>query len=301
MDIDLLRTVALVGRHGSFAAAARVLNVDPSSVSRAVANAEAALGLRLFHRTTRSLTVTEEGDLYLRRIAPLIEEFDAAQDAAQAVRRAPSGTLKLTASVAFAHECIVPHLGAFQAQYPDVAVELIPTDAALDIAANGIDLAIRLGAAPSGDLISTRLAPTRYVVCASPDYLAAHPQIIRPADLSDHTCLRFALPDFRTRWRFQEGDAAPFEVPVSGKVIIANALSLRRAALQGLGPALLADWLVGRDLSAGRLVDLFPDHACTATSFDTAAWALYPSRSYLPGKVRVMIDFLRNQLAQGSA
>jgi DNA-binding transcriptional LysR family regulator len=296
MDTDLLKTVALVAQQGSFAAAARVLNVDPSSVSRAVANAEAALGLRLFQRTTRSLTVTEEGDIYLRRIAPLLEELDAAREAASHAQRAPSGTLKLTASVAFAHDCIVPHLATFHARYPQISVELLPSDANLDIAANGIDLAIRLGAAPTGDLISTRLLTTRYVVCASPAYLAAHPPIREPEDLKAHDCLRFALPEFRTRWRFRLHGGDTFEVPVTGHTIIANALSLRRAALDGLGPVLLADWLVGRDLEEGNLIDLFPEHDATATEFDTGAWALYPSRAFLPRKVRAMIDFLRKRL-----
>jgi DNA-binding transcriptional LysR family regulator len=225
MDTELLKTVALVAQHGSFAAAARVTGADPSSVSRTVATVEAALGLRLFQRTTRSLTITEEGEVYLRRIAPLLEELDAAREAATKALRAPSGTLKMTASVAFAHECIVPHLGAFHRRYPEVFVELIPTDANLDIAANGIDLAIRLAAEPAGDLISTRLLQTRYLVCASPDYLARHVQIRGPEDLTDHECLRFALPEFRSRWRFRREGGVPFEVPVSGKTIIANGWS----------------------------------------------------------------------------
>lgn len=298
MEIETLKTVVLVAQQGSFAAAARVLNVDPSSVSRAVASAEAALGLRVFQRTTRSLAVTEEGEIYLRRIAPLLDELEQAREVATRAVHVPSGTLKMTASVAFAHECIVPHLQAFHALYPEVSVELLPTDANLDVTANGIDLAIRLAAAPKGDLISTRLLATRYRVCAAPAYLSKHGPIEIPQDLARHACLRFALPDYRTRWRFRRGEAAAFEVPVSGKTIIANALALRRAAVDGLGPVLLADWLVRADLATGRLVDLFPDYDCTATEFETGAWALYPSRSYLPRKVRVMIDFLRAQLGR---
>ena len=296
MEIEALRTVALVAQQGSFTAAARVLNVDPSSVSRAVSAVETALGLRLFQRTTRTLTITEEGEIYLRRIAPLLDELDHAREAATRALRAPSGTLKITASVAFSHECIVPHLAEFQALYPDVAVELLPTDANLDIAAQGIDLAIRLAAAPKGDLISTRLLTTRYLVCAAPAYLEAQGAIDRPEELENHACLRFALPEFRTRWRFRRHGMEPFEVPVTGRTVIANALSLRRAALDGQGPVLLADWLVGRDIAAGRLINLFPDYESTATEFDTAAWALYPSRAFLPRKVRVMIDFLRERL-----
>ncbi len=296
MDLEALRTITLVAQQGSFAAAARVLDMDPSTVSRSVANTEAALGLRIFQRSTRALSLTEEGETYLRRIEPLLDELEHARDVAQASRVNPSGTLIITASVAFAHECIVPVLGAFHARYPEVVVELLPTDATLDIAANSIDLAIRLAPAPKGDLISTRLMATRYRVCASPSYLKAHGPIAHPHDLTQHNCLRFALPEFRTRWRFRLDGSQAFDVPVSGHTIIANALSLRQAALDGMGPVLLADWLIGREIETGGLIDLFPDYECTATEFETAAWMLYPSRSYLPRKVRVMIDYLRERL-----
>ncbi len=310
MDTQALKTVALVGKHGSFASAARVLNVDPSSVSRTVAAVEAAIGLRLFERTTRALNVTEAGAVYLARLAPLLEELDRAREEAAALRVTPSGTLKLTASVAFAHECIVPHLGDFHARYPEISVELLANDANLDLLADGVDLAVRLAPAPAGDLISTRLRATRYRVVAAPAYLARHKPLTDPGALAQHQCVRFALPDYRARWWFRArksadvegGNAtnagAPFDVEVGGWLVVANALALRSAVRDGLGPALLADWLVADDIARGRLVDLFPDHDCTATTFDTAAWALYPSRAYLPQKVRVMIDFLRERVGR---
>ncbi|KAJ56292.1 LysR family transcriptional regulator [Actibacterium mucosum KCTC 23349] len=293
MDIEALRTVALVAQHGSFAAAARVLNVDPSSVSRLVASIESEVGLRLFQRTTRSLSVTEEGELYLRRVSPLVEELDRARDEATQLRKTPSGTLRMTASVAFAHECVVPFLADFHRRYPKISIDLIPTDANLDILANGIDLALRLASAPSGDVISTRIRTTRYRVCASPEYLKTAEKLDHPRDLANHDCLRFALPEFRSRWLFRKDTEASFEVPLHGWCVIANALSLRQAARDGLGPVMLADWLVDRDIAAGHLIELFPGYECTATEFDTGAWALYPSRSYMPQKIRVMIDYLR--------
>lgn len=297
METRDLSTVLLVARLGSFAAAARALDLDPSSVSRTVAGVEAALGLRLFQRSTRRLAVTEEGEAYLRRIAPLIEELDQARDEVGRMRRRPSGTLRLTASVSYAHECIVPHLAEFRADYPDIRVELIPTDDKLDLLAAGIDLALRLTAAPEEALIGTKLAPTRYRVCASPEYLAAQGAPAHPAELEGRDCLRFALPEFRTRWVFRDGTGGEITVPVSGSLVIASALSLRQAARDGLGPVLLGTWLVDRDIAAGRLVDLFPGWESTGTTFDTGVWALYPSRAYLPRKVRAMIDFLRPRLA----
>ncbi|MCY6382856.1 LysR family transcriptional regulator [Hoeflea prorocentri] len=296
MEIASLKTVLLVQSQGSIAAAARALDLDPSSVSRIVATVEADLGVRLFQRTTRRLTVTEEGQVFLTRLAPMLEEIEAAQEDARGLRSKPTGLLRLTASVAFAHHMILPLLPAFQELYPDISIDLQSSDANLDLVEHGIDLAIRLAPAPTGDLVSTRLMKTRYHVVASPNYLDGRAGITKPTDLEQLNCIRFALPGLRDRWMFQSGASAPFEVPVRGDLRISNALALRRAACMGLGVAMLADWLIQDDLRDGRLVALFPDFRCAATEFETAAWALYPNRAYLPQKVRVMIDFLRSNM-----
>ena len=299
MELESLKLAALVARHGSFAAAARRLDVDASTVSRTVASVEREIGLRLFQRNARSLTLTEEGADYLARIGPLLVEMDHAADEARQLRALPSGTLRMTASVAFAHECIIPHLEQFHALYPKIVLELVPTDANVDILADKIDLAIRLAAAPAGDLISTRLLTTRYRICAAPAYLEREGAPAHPSALASRNCLRFDLPDYRSTWKFRRRTET-LDVPVTGSTLIANALGLRRAARHGLGPVMLADWLVDDDLADGRLVDLFPDWECTATRFDTAAWALYPSREFLPQKVRVMIDFLKVRVRESA-
>lgn len=296
MDIASLRTVLLVQSRGSIAGAARTLDVDPSSVSRTVAAVEADLGIRLFQRTTRRLTVTEEGQTYLSRLAPLIEEMDAAREDARGQRGTPSGQLRMTCSVAFAHEMIVPLLPAFQSQYPEVSIDLQSSDANLDLVENNIDLALRLAPAPKGDLVSTRLMSTRYRVVASPEYLATNNPVSHPSDLQNLNCLRFALPGFHDVWTFRTGTEAPFDVPVGGDLMISNATALHRAAKMGLGVAMLAGWLVDRDIQQGNLNALCPTFECTATTFETAVWALYLDRTYLPQKVRVMIDFLRKNL-----
>ena len=299
MNLDALHLAVRVAESGSFAAAARLADLDPSSVSRTVAGLEAELGIRLFQRSTRRLSLTEAGSAYLARVAPLLEEFDSAREAATAGRTRPSGRLRLTASVAFGTECIVPHLAGYRDLYPEISLDLVLTDSNLDLVAESVDLAIRLAPAPEGDLISTRLKTTRYRVCAAPAWVEKAGMPASPEALSETPCLLQGLPDFRDRWRFRalKGEGAEVDIPVTGPIVISNPLALRAAARQGLGPALLADWLVVDDLAAGILVDLFPAHAATATGFDTAAWALYPSRAYLPAKVRVTIDFLRAALA----
>lgn len=187
----------------------------------------------------------------------------------------------------------MPLLPRFQARYPDITIDLQSSDANLDLVEGGIDLAIRLAPAPKGDLVSTRLMSTRYRVVASPSYLDGQGPVSHPGDLAQLNCLRFALPGLQDAWTFRREDEAPFDVNVNGDLLISNALAIRRAARMGLGVAILADWLIEEDLRNGRMVVLFPEYECSATVFDTAAWALYLNRSYLPQKVRVMIDFLR--------
>ena len=294
MDTEALRTVQLVAQHGSFAAAARVAGVDPSSVSRTVAGIEAQLGLRLFQRSTRQLRLTEAGEVYLGRLGPLLDDLDLARDAAAEIGTAPKGRVRLTASVAFGHDVLVPVLAKLREELPGIALELILSDQNVDLVAGQVDLAIRLAPAPKGDLISTRLRSTCYRVVAAPDYVAAFGAPARPEALADHAVLRLTLPEYRTEWRFR--GPSTVSVPVDGPLLISNALALRAAARAGLGPALLADWLIDEDIASGALVDLFPDHQATATTFDTAAWLLYPSRTYLPTKVRAVIDALRRHI-----
>lgn len=296
MELASLKLLVEIARRGSFATVARERNRDPSAVSRVVAALEAELGLRLFQRSTRRMSLTEAGVLYLARIEPLLDELERSWSEALQVSAAPTGTLRLTASVTFGQTVIVPLLARFRERYPAVKVEGVFTDSNLDLVAERIDLAVRLAPAVDGEVIAAKLMDTHYRVVAGASYLATAPPLEAPADLSDHACLLFALPAFRSRWLFRDRGGRTSEVAIRGDITLSPAGALRDAALAGLGPALLPDWLVDADIATGRLVRLFADHDVTATSFGTAAWLLYPSRAYLPAKVRVMIDFLRDRL-----
>lgn len=298
MDVESLRIFVEVVRRGSFAAVARDRNVDPSSVSRAVASLEQELGARLVHRSTRHLGLTEAGDLFFVRVESLVDELDRAREEALAVSAGPIGTLRLTASVAFGHQCLLPLLPKFCALYPTLKLELLLTDAVVDLVSERVDLAIRLGANLDTSLIGVKLLNTRYRVCASPAYLAQARPLQAPQDLVHHKCVLFMQPAFRTRWLFRDAAGVVSEVPVAGDLVISTALAIRQCALDGLGPALLASWLIEGDIAQGRLIDPFPDYRVAATSSESAAWLLYPSRAYLPNKVRVMIDFLKQSLSQ---
>lgn len=296
MNFNSLKLALQVARLGSFAGVARSMDVDPSSISRAIAQVEADLDLRLFQRTTRRLTLTEAGALYLTRVEAVVDELEEARDAAMAIQSGPRGTLRLTASVAFGETCLTPLVPVFRDAYPELRLELIFTDQNVDLVSEQIDLAIRLAPEIEGDLVCTKLFETRYRVCASPEYVDRTAILTKPQDLSVHDALLFALPGYRTRWLFRDGNGRTIDVAVSGSIITSNAMTLRQNMLNGLGPALLADWLIDDDIREGRCIDLFPKHQVTATSFDTAAWLVYPSRRFLPNKVRCMIDFLRAEL-----
>jgi len=294
-DLDLFLDVA---RRRSFAAVARDRGVDPSSVSRAVAALEARLGVRLLQRTTRAMSPTEAGELFLARAPALIEELRRIADEARSDRADPVGAVRLTASVAFGQTVVGPLLPEIRARLPRLRLELLFTDANLDLVADRVDLALRLGPSPRGDVVGERLFPTRYRVVASPRYLARAGRPVGPRDLRGHACLLFALPDYRSTWRFRDAAGAVEEVPVRGDLIFSTALALRDAALAGLGPALLADWLTRADMADGRLVDLFPAHRAAAAAFDTSAWMLRPSAAYVPRRTAALVAFFRERLGR---
>ena len=290
-----LTCFADVAREGSFAAVARKRGLDPSIISRTIASLEGELGFRLFDRTTRRLNLTEAGSIYLERSQTLTAELEAAREEAGDALTRPSGLLRITASAAFGTHWLTPRLRTFMDAYPDITVEALLTDAVVDIAAERIDLAMRLAVRPDGELVATKLMDTRYHVVASPDYVGREGPLQQPGDLAARQCLLLTLPGYRSRWSFRRGGVSE-DVPVAGRLAISSPAAIRSATLDGMGPALLADWMVQEDLRQGTLIALLPDWEATAAAFETAAWLLYPSRGYVPAKVRALIDFLRRTL-----
>jgi DNA-binding transcriptional LysR family regulator len=293
MDISALEVLSLVVKHGSFAKAAREQNVDPSSISRTIAALEAELDMRLFQRNTRKLALTQAGDVYWQRIEPLLEEIKQAGAAAGDISGRVKGVLRVTASNSFGLKYLAPRIPAFAAKYPELAVDLLLTDSVVDLLAERIDVAIRLGALTGSSLVAQRLMATRYRVVASPAYLRRAGTPKKPIDISAHNCLMFPLPGFNSRWTFRDRQGAGTHVDVSGKLTASSAIVLQQCALAGMGVSLLPGWLIDDELAAGKLVDLFPKYQVTATDFETAAWFVYPSRTYVPQKVRAFMEFFR--------
>lgn len=295
MDTEALRVFLEVMQRGSFAAVARERGVAPSSISRTVAALEDELGLRLFQRTTRRLSPTEAGIVYFERVEPLMDGLEQAHHQAADLGEQPRGTLRVTAPISFAQQALVPLLPALLERHPQLEVDLQLTDAVVDLVAERIDVAVRLGRPVDSELVARRLTTFDFVVCAAPRYLEHHGRPRRPRDLERHECLIFTMGGPRSCWRLRRHDRT-VEVRVRGRCALSNAMAVRRCATAGMGIALLPRWLVADALRSGALVELLPRYEATATDFEPGVWLLYPSRRYLPLKVRTFVAFMEAQV-----
>ncbi len=294
-----MKTFVAVARGGSFAAVARARGVAPSSISRAVAALEAELGVRLLQRTTRQLAPTDAGQRYLARLEPLLDELDAAEAAATGTTETPLGTLRVTAPLTFAQLNLMPLLPRFAAKYPELSFDLVLTDALVDLVAERIDVGLRLGRFADSTLVATKLCEMPYALCASPAWVARHGPLRTPADLEGLPVVRFPVSGVAATWRFRR-KREEVEVPVTARLSAANGVALRLAAEAGLGATLLPRWNVADALARGTLVPLLPGWTGTVSEFDGAAWVLYPSRAFLPAKVRVFVDWLKAEFRDGA-
>ncbi len=277
---------------GSFSAAGRALGVAPSSVARGIAALEDDLGARLLHRTTRRLSLTEAGRLYLERARNILGEVEEARLSVTQLEAEPRGTLKLNIPTAFGHAHIVPMLRDFLKSYGDLRIDLDMTDAFVDLVEEGIDLAIRIGELEDSSLVARKLAPNIRVVCASPAYFERYGRPSLPEDLRDHNCLIYKRQMSRVTWHFRDADGTIHDVPVSGDVQTNNTEALLRVTLDGQGIAILPTWLVGRDVRNNRLDIVFDDYTVSPTALDTNIYAVFPYNRHLSPKVRAFIDVL---------
>jgi DNA-binding transcriptional LysR family regulator len=295
-DLSAIRLFHTVVRSGSFSEAGRQLDMAPSSVSRQIGHLEDSLGVRLFTRTTRSLTLTGAGEMWSQRSARILGEIEEACDAVRDFDSSPRGTLRITAPIAFGRLHMAPALIDFLQRHPEVSVEYGLTDRVVDLVEEGVDIAIRIGRLPDSSLVARRIAPMSRRIYASPDYLSRRGQPRNPAELADHDCLTFRLNEAGSLWRpgadlwRLEDEHGPVEVPVSGPLKASSAEVLVRAAVAGLGLILVLDWLVGEQLEAGALVQVLEDYDVAASGADGAIYAVYPSGRYVSAKVRAFVD-----------
>ena len=283
-----LTIFARVVANGSFAGAARQLNMSPAAVSTHIQALETRLGTRLLNRTTRSLALTEVGQVFYERSAHILAELDATERLAGELQKAPRGLLRVNVTPSFGDLHVAAAAADFTARHRDLSVELIATSRFVDLIEEGFDLAVRTEPPPESSLVARRIAPVRLVVCGTPDYLEKHGTPQRPKDLTAHNCLRLSELSFRDEWCLTGSDGKETWIPVSGTLRTNTTVALRNAALRGAGLVLLPTFLIGDDLKAGRLVPVLSGYAPA----DAAIRAMYPHSRHLSAKVRLFIDFL---------
>lgn len=273
---------------GSLSAAGRDMRLSAAVVSNRIARLEKDVGTRLLNRTTRHVSLTEEGSSYYDHCVVILNELEQAESAITSVNAEPRGPIKITAPTVFGRLHVAPHVPRFLERHPQMQVRLHLTDALVDLVQERVDLAIRIAELTDSTSIVRTLAPNRRLIVASPDYLKAHPAPKEPEDLLDHNCLLLRFPGSKQfRWTLQ-GREGPVTLRVSGNMDSNSGEALRDWCLAGQGLALKSLWEIVDDLNEGRLVPVLtefppPSHAI---------YAMYPHSQHVPPRVRAFIDFL---------
>ena len=286
-----MRVFAAVVDAGSFVGAADQLDISKAGVSRIVSELESRLGVRLLHRTTRRLSLTGEGEIFLGRCKEILAAVADAEAEISASSGQAVGLLKVSAPVSFGILRLAPLWGGFLARHPLTQLDITLSDRVVDLVDEGFDLAVRIARLESSTLVSRRLASTRMALCASPRYLRKHGRPRHPDDLARHTVLAYSLLAGGDTWEFQ-GPQGPVSVKVQPRMHTNSGDTCRAAALAHQGVILQPDFLVGEDLRTGTLVELLPPYRIQ----DLGIYAVYPTRKHVPHKVRLLIDYLAQAL-----
>ncbi|RDJ22034.1 LysR family transcriptional regulator [Bosea caraganae] len=256
-DLD---AVMVIARKESFRAAAIDLGMSTTALSHAIAKLEASLGIRLFNRTTRSVSLTDAGRQFVKRVGPALLDIHDAMAAARSQRETPSGTLRINAAPVAARAIIAPLVLEFLRRYPEMHVDLVTEGRLVDIVAEGFDLGVRVAGLVPNDMISLSLGrPQRYSVVGAPAYFDQHPRPLAPSDLADHPCIRVRLPNGAMyRWQFEKNGEA-VQVDVRGPITLDESSLARAAALESTGLGFFMEQDVLADLDAGRLIRVLDD------------------------------------------
>ena len=271
----------------SFTLAAKRLGISTAQVSRQVSALETRLAIKLFHRTTRKVSVTEAGQTYFQHCRQVLESLDEAERTITNLHSAPRGKLRITAPVIYGEMTIAPLINDFVLRYPELEVELNLTNRTLDLVAEGYDLAVRMGNLESSSLMARRLASRTLYVCASPLYLASRASPHSLSELENHNCLQ----GNQEHWRFQE-DAKTRNIRIKGNINCGSGWALLDAALKGVGIVQLPDYYVQPHLDSGKLIALLAQYQQP----EEGIWAVYPHNRHLSPKVRFLLDHLTQGL-----
>ena len=281
---------ANVVESGGFSAAARLLGLEPSSVSRSVARLEKHLGTRLLHRTTRAVALTEVGEQVFKECVSIASSVRDIQSLANRFREEPRGTLRVSAPVAFGQLWLAPRLSGFMDACPEVDLRVTLIDRPVDLIEDGVDVALRISAEWPAGMVVRKLLPVRYVLIASPDYLDRHGVPRVPAELADHRCLYLGHGAFGATWVMRR-DADRVTVTVPSRFTLNNSIAIAAAAEAGSGIGLIPEFSASAGLTSGRLVEVFPEWSFDAPYRRDASLVHMPG-PHVPNKIRAFTDYL---------
>jgi len=286
-----LEFFVLLARHGSLSAAARALDITPPAATKRLAQLEERLGVRLVNRTTRTSSLTPEGETYLHYATRILADLHEMEEAVSSTRAVPRGLLRVNASLGFGRTTIAPLVSTFAQRYPQVEVQLDVTDRPVDLVASGIDLAIRFGDLPDQRLVARRIMSNRRLLCASPRYLERHGMPASLADLANHRCIVHRQNDeAHGVWRLEhEGRAV--SVKVQGALSSNDGDIVLGWALDGHGILVRSEWDLAKYVDSGRLRIVLPGYAQPEADL----FVVYPSKRRQSARARAFVDFLVEQ------
>lgn len=290
--MDVMQSMAVFRRvveTGSFSAVARESHMSQPTVSKHVAALEQRLGTKLLVRSTRQLNLTEAGTEYYHYCVRILNDFQEAEASVGKGRIKPTGTLRLSTTVALGKHFIIPFLDQFLRRYPDINIDYIMDDRYIDLVKEGIDLAIRVGPMEDCSLIARNIASSKRLLIASPNYLLQHGFPKLPDDLQQHQCLLYSLDKTPTEWQCFDVESKAYQTRINGRFKASSYEAICEAALAGLGIASMCEWHVREHIKKGRLTHILKNY--TLEPYDINA--VYPERRYVPLKVKRFIDSLR--------
>lgn len=287
-----METFVYVVETGSFSAAARRLNIGQPAVSKAIAQLESRLAVRLLLRSTRGLTPTEAGLAFFERAKRAIEEADEADNAARGAASGLTGNLRICAAVTFGRIHIVPHLGPFLDQNPDLNIDLLLDDRNLNLVEEGVDVALRMGALSDSGLTARKIAECRRVVLGTPAYFEKHGEPTCPTDLCKHQAVVYALGG-GANWQFRNASEEQ-AVIISGRIRVSAAEGLREAVLADLGLTMASEWMFAPELASGAVKEVMTDW----TLPNQDLWAVFPTGRMASAKARAFVEYVQGLLVK---
>ncbi|GAA0406596.1 LysR family transcriptional regulator [Cocleimonas flava] len=284
MNIEHLKLFVRLAATNNISSAGQELGLSPAVSSSHINKLEERLGVRLLHRTTRKVSLTEEGEAFLPHAVEVLSSVEAARASVGAGEVFPRGVLRVTAPASFGGMHMMPAVKDFLTRYPDLTIDFRFSDAIVDLVEGGFDIAIRNSDLKDSTLIARKLAPDNRIICASPEYLEKFGEPKTPQELENHNCINLMGLE---NWVF-ETPKGQVTIKTKGRFRSDNGEAVRDACVDGLGITINSQWIAYKHLESGELVEILKDFPLVS---DTAIWAVYPSSQLLAPKVRVFIDY----------